>query len=118
MTGTISPSGIATATPMCRRRWISRASSLKLLLASGTARIPAAIAWTKKGVKVSRTPCRSNSPRSRSRARTTAVMSASMTVVACGAVCLLSTMCLAMAWRIGESGSVVLSARSGVSADG
>ena len=38
------------------------------------------------------------------RARTTDVMSASMTVVACGAVCLLSTMCLAMAWRIGESG--------------
>ena len=30
-------------------------------------------------------------------------MSASMTVVACGAVCLLSTMCPAMAWRIGES---------------
>jgi DNA-binding response OmpR family regulator len=47
-----------------------------------------------------------NPPRNRSRARTIPVMSASMTVVACGAVCLLSTMCLAMACRIGESRTI------------
>ena len=55
----------------------------------GTAWKPATMAWMKNGVKVSLTPCRSNSPRSRSRAWTNRVMSASMTVVTCGEVCLL-----------------------------
>ncbi len=97
---------------MWMRLCSSSASSRKLLLASGTALIPAMIAWMKNGEKVSLTPWRSNSPRSRSRAVTTRVMSASMTVVTCGAAWTLAVMWWAMLRRMDDSGTISTSSRT------
>ena len=96
---------------MWMRRCISSPSSLKLLLASGTATSPATMACTRNGVKVSLTPCRSNSPLSRSRARTTCVMSASITVVTWGEVCTLSSHVLGDAAADGGEGDEFTVAR-------
>src|SRR5579875_2428808 len=92
--------------PMLMRRLRTILSSPHVEFMIGNALSASTTASITMGTYVMSTPWRARTASLlASRQRTRCVMSTSTTVVACGEVCLLRTMCSAMALRIGVSGT-------------